>query len=93
MKKTSERRYSLASLTLDVVLFARAVRRHWGLENKVHWVMEGCFHEDQSRACAGRAAENLATLRRSALKMRNKETATKRNIKGKQLNAGWNHAY
>ena len=92
-KKTVQRRYYLASLPLDVELFARAVRSHWGVENKVHWVMDVCFHEDQSRARAGYAAENLATLRRLALNLLKKETTRKRGIKGKQLNASWDHSY
>jgi predicted transposase YbfD/YdcC len=91
--KTIERRYYLASLPLNVELFARAVRSHWGVENKVHWVMDVCFREDQSRARAGNAAENLATLRRLALNMLRQEKTKKRGIKGKQLNAGWDHAY
>jgi len=88
-----ERRYYLSSLVLDVELFARAVRAHWGVENKVHWVMDVCFREDQSRARSGYAAENLATLRRLALNLLKQEKTKKRGIKGKQLNASWDHAY
>ncbi len=92
-KTTVERRYYLSSLPLEVEQFARAVREHWGVENKVHWVMDVCFREDQSRARAGYAAENLATLRRLALNMLQRERTKKRGIKGKQLNAGWDNAY
>jgi len=92
-KQTVERRYYLSSLALDVELFARAVRSHWGVENKVHWVMDVCFNEDQSRARTGYAAENLATLRRLALNLLKREKTKKRGIKGKQLNASWDHAY
>ena len=88
-----ERRYFLSSLPLGVQTFARAVRSHWGVENKVHWVMDVCFREDQSRARAGYAAENLATLRRLALNLLKREHTKKRGIRGKQLNAGWDHAY
>jgi predicted transposase YbfD/YdcC len=91
--RSVERRYYLSSLALDVELFARAVRAHWGVENKVHWVMDVCFREDQSRARSGYAAENLATLRRLALNLLKKEKTKKRGIKGKQLNASWDHAY
>lgn len=90
---TTERRYYLSSLPLDIKTFARAVRSHWGVENKVHWIMDVCFREDQSRARAGYAAENLATLRRLALNLLRQEKTKKRGIKGKQLNAGWDHAY
>jgi predicted transposase YbfD/YdcC len=92
-KTTVERRYYLASLPLGVETFARAVRSHWGVENKVHWIMDVCFREDQSRARAGYAAENLATLRRLALNLLRRENTKKRGIRGKQLNAGWDHAY
>jgi predicted transposase YbfD/YdcC len=91
--KTVERRYYLSSLPLNVELFARAVRSHWGVENKLHWVMDVCFNEDQSRVRTGHAAENLATLRRLALNMLKKETTKRRGIKGKQLNASWDHSY
>lgn len=92
-KATVERRYYLSSLPLNVELFARAVRGHWGVENKLHWVMDVCFREDHSRARAGYAAENLATLRRLALNLLKREKTKKRGIRGKQLNAGWDHAY
>jgi predicted transposase YbfD/YdcC len=92
-QKTVERRYYLSSLPLDVQPFARAVRGHWGVENKLHWVLDVCFREDQSRARTGYAAENLATLRRLALNLLRREKTKRRGIKGKQLNAGWNHAY
>ena len=92
-EQTIERRYYLSSLPLEVAQFARAVRRHWGVENKLHWVLDMSFREDNSRARAGYAAENLATLRRLALNMLKKEETKKRGIKGKQLNAGWDHGY
>jgi len=91
--RSVERRYYLSSLAVDAELFARAVRAHWGVENKVHWVMDVCFREDQSRARTGYAAENLATLRRLALNLLKQEKTKKRGIKGKQLNASWDHAY
>jgi predicted transposase YbfD/YdcC len=92
-QRTVERRYYLSSLTLGVETFARAVRGHWGVENKLHWVLDVQMREDQSRARAGYAAENLATLRRLALNLLKREKTKKRGIKGKQLNASWDHAY
>ena len=92
-QRTVERRYYLASLPLGVETFARAVRGHWCVENKLHWILDVCFREDQSRARAGYAAENLATLRRLALNLLKRERTKRRGIKGKQLNASWDHAY
>jgi predicted transposase YbfD/YdcC len=92
-QRSVERRYYLSSLPLGVETFARAVRGHWGVENKLHWVLDVWFREDQSRARTGHAAENLATLRRLALNLLKREKTKKRGIKGKQLNASWDHAY
>jgi predicted transposase YbfD/YdcC len=92
-KATVERRYYLSSLKLEVGTFARAVRGHWGVENKLHWVMDVCFGEDQSRARQGYAAENLAALRRLALNILKQEKTKKRGTRGKMLNASWDHPY
>lgn len=88
-----ERRYYLSSLPVGVETFARAVRGHWGIENSLHWVLDVQMGEDDSRARAGHAAENLATLRRLALNLLKGEKSRKRGIRGKQLNASWDHAY
>jgi hypothetical protein len=41
----------------------------------------------------GPRAENLATLRRLALYLLKRDQTKKGGLKGKQLNAGWNHDY
>ena len=92
-RTTTERRYYLSSLPLDIDRFARAVRGHWGIENKLHWIMDVHFGEDQSRARTGHAAENLATLRRLALNLLKSDKTKKRGIRGKQNNASWDHTY
>jgi predicted transposase YbfD/YdcC len=76
-----------------VETLARAVPRHWSVENKLHGVLDVCFREDQSRARTGFAAENLATLRRLALNLLKREKTKKRGIQGKMLNASWHHPY
>ena len=90
---TVERRYYLSSLSVNVERFARAVRGHWAIENSLHWVLDVQCGEDRSRARAGHAAANLATLRRLALNLLKKDRTKKRGLKGKQLNASWDHAY
>ena len=90
---TVERRYYLSSLDVDVDRFARAVRNHWAIENSLHWVLDVQCGEDDSRVRTGHAAANLATLRRLALNLLKRDRTKKRGIKGKQLNASWDHAY
>jgi predicted transposase YbfD/YdcC len=86
---TVERRYYLSSLAVDVGTFARAVRGHWAIENSLHWVLDVQCGEDRSRARAGHAAENLATLRRLALNLLKRDRTKNRGIKGKQLRSGF----
>lgn len=90
---TSEWRYYLSSLPLGVERLAEAVRGHWGVENSLHWVLDVQMGEDRSRARTGHAAENLATLRRWALNLLRQDKTRRRGIRGKQLNAAWNHDY
>jgi len=92
-KVTVERRYYLSSLPVGVETFAKAVRGHWAVENSLHWVLDVQMGEDDSRARTGYAAENLATLRRLALNLLKQEKTKRRGIRGKQLNASWDHAY
>lgn len=92
-KRTVERRYYLSSLPLDVATFARAVREHWGVENQVHWVLDVQLNEDQNRARAGHAAENLAVLRRLTLNLLRRDQRCDGGIRTKQLNASWDHGY
>jgi predicted transposase YbfD/YdcC len=93
-RTSTERRYYLSSLELDVKKFAHAIRSHWGVENQLHWVLDVVFGEDQSRARTGHAAENLATLRRWALNLLKVDTRkAKRSIKARIKAAGWDHHY
>lgn len=55
-----EVRHYLLSAPLDAATFGRIVRRHWGIENRRHWVREVTRNEDASRSRAGHAARNLA---------------------------------
>ena len=70
-----------------------SVRGHWGVENRLHWVLDVSFNEDQCRVREGNAAENLATLRHLALNLLRQDTQKKRGIKTKQKCAEWDHNY
>lgn len=70
---------------------AGAIRGHWGIENKLHDVLDVSFAEDQNRIRKGHAAENFSRIRRIALNLLRRETTKKRGIKGKRLIAGWDN--
>jgi predicted transposase YbfD/YdcC len=68
-RRSTERRYYVSSLDPDAETFLQAARRHWHIENRMHWVLDVAFQEDQSRIRAGHAAQNMATVRRLALSL------------------------
>jgi predicted transposase YbfD/YdcC len=92
-QKSSETRYYISSLEGNAAQFGEAVRSHWQIENKVHWVLDVAFQEDLSRVRTGYAAENLAVLRHIALNLLHHETSASCGVKAKRLKAGWNQDY
>ena len=46
---TIETRSYLLSCARDVTRFATSIRRHWGRENSVQWVLDSAFREDEAR--------------------------------------------
>jgi len=54
---------------LDATKAQELVRRHWAIENSMHWVLDMTFSEDQARVRTGHAAKNFATIRRAALNL------------------------
>jgi predicted transposase YbfD/YdcC len=92
-KTEREIRYYITSLQPDAKRLNRLVRQHWGIENKLHWVLDVGFGEDLSRKRAGHAAQNFSVLNRIALNLLKQEKSLQRGIKGKRLKAAWDHPY
>lgn len=90
---TVTRRYFISSLESDAKLLLHAVRTHWGIENKVHWVLDIAFREDDCRIRKGNGAENFAVLRHIALNLLRREKTAKRSLKGKRKKAAWDNDY
>lgn len=92
-QSTTKRRYYIASLKSDAKLLLQAVRGHWGIENKVHWVLDVTFREDDCRIRKGNGTENFAVLRHIALNLLRRETSAERSIKGKRMKAALDDRY
>ena len=92
-KTSVEIRYYISSLAGDAERLLEAVRGHWGVENSVHWTLDVCFGEDDSRVRKGSGAEMFAALRRMALNMLKQENSLRVGIAAKRKRAGWDHDY
>ena len=91
-KTTFARRYYLSSALLDAPTFARAVRAHWGVENRLHWVMDVVFHDDLARLRTGHGPENMAIVKHMAMNLVQQATPTT-SLKNRRKLAGWDPSY
>jgi len=90
-------RYYIASGKGDAAFFNQAIREHWGIENKLHWLLDVAFGEDASNKRAGKAAQNFSCINKIALNLLqnydDRRGAKKLSIKTKRKKCGWSKEY
>ena len=91
--RESHTRYYLASWTLSATQAISLTRRHWQIENCLHWVLDMAFREDEARLRKDHGAENFTILRHIALNLLKQEKTNTLGIKNKRLRAGWDTGY
>jgi predicted transposase YbfD/YdcC len=87
-----ERRYYLASAKLEAKTFARAVRAHWEIENRLHWVLDVVFRDDLARLRTGYGPENMAVVKHMAMNLLRRAEPTV-SLKNRRKLAAWNPDY
>jgi predicted transposase YbfD/YdcC len=92
-KTEAEIRYFLTSCSDDPAVLVRAIRRHWSIENALHWVLDVTFREDDSRVRNRTAARNFALVRKIALNLVAKDRGSRTSLRGKRKKAAWNDDY
>ena len=90
-EKTCETRYFVPSARLTPERAAPAIRAHWAIE-RMHWVLDVIFKEDQSRLRRGHGATNMALIRRLAFSLL-KQRRGKKSLTTARKMAGWNTAF
>ncbi|MEF2070229.1 ISAs1 family transposase [Consotaella aegiceratis] len=85
-------RYFISSAALSAPKAAEAVRGHWAIENRLHWVLDVTFADDQSRLRKGHGAKNMAVVRHFALNLIRSAT-DKNSLKTRRKLAGWSTDY
>jgi predicted transposase YbfD/YdcC len=88
---STETAYYVLSTPLSAERFGQVVRQHWGIENRLHWVLDVTMGEDQARQRKDHGPQNLALLRRRALNVARSEPSNG-SIRGKRQRAGWDNA-
>jgi predicted transposase YbfD/YdcC len=92
-KRTSAIRYYISSLANDARRLLASVRKHWRIENSLHWGLDIAFREDESRMRKGNRPENFAVVRHVALALLKQEQSEKVGIKAKRMKAAWDRDY
>jgi len=72
--------------------FNTCIRSHWGVENKLHWVLDMTFREDEQRKRLNHAAANFAIVRKIGLNLLKKDTG-KESLRSKRLKAAWSKKF
>lgn len=72
---------------------AQTIRRHWSIENELHWVLDMAFREDEARHRANNTAQNLTTLRHFALNVIKQDAKRKVGVANSRRRAGWDRNY
>jgi predicted transposase YbfD/YdcC len=90
---TTERRYFVSSLGADEELFAHAVRAHWGIENRLHYMLDVVYREDASRVRKDYSPRTLALIRKIALTVARSDKESKTSIRGRVQQMAWSEDY
>ncbi|OZB26682.1 MULTISPECIES: ISAs1 family transposase [unclassified Acidiphilium] len=92
-KTETDIRYFLSSSADQPEILAKAIRRHWQIENSLHWVLDVIFNEDHCRIRDRKAVQNFALLRKIAINLVRRHQASKASLKGRRKMAAWDNRY
>ena len=91
-KTQQEVAYYITSLPPDAQSILDATRKHWSIENSLHWVMDVTFREDDMRIRKGNSSQNMIVLRNIALNILKNDTS-KGSLRQKRYKATLNDTF
>jgi predicted transposase YbfD/YdcC len=93
-KTSTETSYYIGSGPgLSAAAAATTLRRHWSIENSLHWVLDMAFREDEARHRVHNISQNFTTLRHFALNIIKQDRQRKVGIALSRKRAGWDRSY
>jgi predicted transposase YbfD/YdcC len=88
--QTQDCRFYLSSCEASAKLLLQSSRKHWGIENSLHWTLDVTFREDESRIRKEASPENYAIFRHIALNVLRRNTSIDASVKRKRHMAALN---
>lgn len=92
-KISIEYRYYISSLEPNAKILADCIRKHWTVENELHWSLDVAFNEDKCKIRDKNAAANFATTRRFALGLLKNANLSNVGMKNQRLQAAWDDSF
>jgi predicted transposase YbfD/YdcC len=80
--------YYITSLTNSVEQIAHKIRGHWGIENRLHWLLDVGFGEDDNRVRKANQASNSSLVRKMGINLL-ADGPSKAGTKLKRMRAMW----
>lgn len=89
-KVTTSTRFYIGSRNMSEQEFGNSVRAHWGIENRLHWVLDVIFRDDDCRVRKDYGAENFTTIKHMAINLLNKaKIKHKHSLRVMRKKSGW----
>lgn len=88
----TEQRYYITSQAASPAHYLAYARRHWAIENNLHWVLDVQLREDDAHIRAAHAAENMGSVRKAVynlVKLYKKQTRDQAALSTLRMTAAW----
>ena len=92
-KVEKQERYYISNGKWTAKQANEAVRKHWGIENKLHWQLDVTFGEDNQCASDRIVTQNLNILYKLSLQILEQSNTKKLSKKSKRKKAAWNDQF
>jgi predicted transposase YbfD/YdcC len=91
-RKRQDVTYYISSRELTAKEGLEEVRKHWMIENGLHWILDVAFNEDSWRTRAKSLARSLSLLRKIAFNII-RSSNSKGSVKIRMKRAAWNNDF
>lgn len=92
-KTEKQARFYISSHKVDAGKINTIVRKHWSIENNLHWMLDVVFSEDTSRKRAGNSAANFNIISKIALGLIERCSDKRRSKRIRRFKAGFDPGF